>query len=977
MRFGVLGPLEVRTDAGKPVRVRDRKVRALLADLLAHGGATVPAARLIDDLWGAALPADPAATLQARVSQLRRALDDAEPGARALVASRPPGYALAARTDAAAFTDLVARGAHAEALALWRGEPYEEFADEPFTAAERARLTDLYLTAAERHPSLDLAPLVAAHPLRESLAAAHLRALAASGRRADALTAYETLRRHLRDTLGVDPSPPLRALHAALLRQDEAAAVRGAPVAVSSLVGRDGLVAEVRAMVDAGPLVTLAGAGGVGKTRVAMAVAGAVGAHWADLVPLSAGASGGDLRTLLARTLGLRDEPGRDAVAAALRGRVLVLDNCEHVLDAVAAVVPGLLRGGVTVLATSREPLGVEGERVRPVPPLAPDDAGALFRERAAAAAPGFDAEPGVVALICRRLDGLPLALELAASRVRGLSAEDLAARLDDRFALLSAGRRDAPARQRTLRAVLDWSWEPLPEPERAALRRLAVHAGGCTLDAAERVGGATADVLARLVDRSLVVHADGRYRLLESVAAYALERLREAGEEDATRARHRAYYADLAAQADRGLRGPGQGRWLRRLDAEAGNLAALRDVEPLCWYWFLRGRVRAARTALTEPKTARQVVWALAFALLDADAEDAHGDRTSPGRGVERGGAAGRRAGRVAAALAGVADADRAWALWLLASVRSAYGDTGAVAEDAGRALEAFTASGDRWGTAAAHTLLAAQAHMSGELAEAARHGEQGAALFADVGDGWGRMQATETLAALAETTGDYPRAARLHEEAVTIAGDLDLPLERADRLARLGRVALLTGDGARADDLHRRAAALAAAHGDVRREHFADVGLALAARRRGDLDTAETILTRWLPWCRAIDGRHGLALLLAELGYVAEQRGDTDRAGDLHREGLATARATGNPRAVALAREGLAAVAARTGHPEEARRLLAAAARARAASGAPLPPAERHDVDRTLARLARGGPGPDQRRSSPTRTGSWSDER
>uniref|UniRef100_UPI0006269589 ATP-binding protein n=1 Tax=Streptomyces odonnellii TaxID=1417980 RepID=UPI0006269589 len=318
-------------------------------------------------------------------------------------------------------------------------------------------------------------------------------------------------------------------------------------------------------------------------------------------------------------------------LVSALRERrlLLVLDNCEHLVEPVARLAKALLLGapGLRVVATSQEPLGLTGEVVHPAEPLPPADAARLFTERALAAAPGLVLDvPDLAAVdtICRRLDGIPLALELAATRVRALGVRELAGRLDrrlgDRFRVLTAGQRGAPARQRTLRAVIDWSWELLTVPERIVLRRLAVHTDGCTLEAAEAVcaGDGVADddvldLLARLVDRSLVVRTGARFRLLESVGAYAAERLREAGDETAVRHRHLAHYLDLAERAEPGLRGPEQHRWLPLLDAETGNLRAaldtavrresggeaLRLVTALSWYWLLSGRLREARRAL------------------------------------------------------------------------------------------------------------------------------------------------------------------------------------------------------------------------------------------------------------------------------------------------------------------------------------------------------------------------------------------
>ncbi|MFB9197439.1 BTAD domain-containing putative transcriptional regulator [Actinomadura verrucosospora] len=990
MRFGVLGPLEVRTEDGRPVPVPDRKVRALLADLLAHAGRAVSADRLIDDLWGDALPADPPATLRARVSQLRRTLEDAEPGARALVETSPPGYRLAVRTDALDFAVLAGRAADepdpaaraarfAEALALWRGPAFADFADAPFAAPEIARLDELRLAALEGRAearlelgedaalAAELRGAVDEHPFRERLRAAHMRALYRAGRPAEALAAFDDLRVRLRDELGLDPSPALAALHASMLRRDPAVGgPRGnLPADVTPLVGRDAAVRELAALLEESRLVTLHGTGGVGKTRLAVAVARALrGAGEVWLVRLDegleAGASADDAASFTAGVLGLRDDAGSGGGPAArlgeaLGGRraLLVLDNCEHVAEPVARLAAALLRdvADLRVLATSREPLAISGERLWTVPPLDAGAAAALFAARAGLASGPGDAES--IAAICDRLDGVPLALELAATRVRALGVAGLAERLDDRFRLLSSGARDAPPRQRTLRALIDWSWEPLEERERAVLRRLAVHAGGCTLDAAEAVCGADVETLAGLVDRSLVVAGEGpRYRLLETVAAYGAERLREAGEEERARRRHADYYIRLAESAD--LRGPGQRDALRRLRAETGNLRAaldgavragdagraLRLVDAMGWAWFLWGRAgearRAFERALAVPGTAdpasaaRARTWHTGFALLDGDGAD--------------------RDERVREALA--ADGDP-WACWFLGFVRGGFGDLEAIDELAARALDGFRARGDEWGEAAALAVRAGQALSAGDLARARRDGERALRLFGAAGDRWGRLQATETLGLLAEVTGDYARARDLHQSGLRDAEELGLGAEAAGRLARLGRVALLEGDLDRADDLHERGRRLAVREAHRRMEHFAEVGLALAARRRGRLAEAEAVLRRWLDWCRAIEGAPGLAFLLAELGFIAELRGDAAGALDLHTEGLAAARATGHPRAVALAQEGMAGALSLAGRRAEAARALAAASRARAAVGAPLPAAERGDVDRIAARL------------------------
>ncbi|MGV9376680.1 BTAD domain-containing putative transcriptional regulator [Nonomuraea sp. NPDC003707] len=972
VRFGVLGPLEVRAEDGRPVPVAEPKVRALLADLLAHGGGPVSADRLIDDLWGAATGRNPVGTLQARVSQLRRALGD--PG---LVVHGPAGYRLAAHDcDAGRFRSLVerrspdprTRAAELEqALALWRGPAYADFADAAFALPEAARLEETRLAALEEQAEVrlelgrpvDLGDLVARHPLRERLVAAHMTALYRGGRQSEALAAYEGLRRRLGEDLGLDPSPALADLHQAILRQDpgltpasSVAPATNLPAPLTDLVGREGELADVRALLAASRLVTLTGPGGVGKTRLALAAAADAGPDFPDGVWLAELAGAAEPAEAVAAVLGVRDDdaaPLAPRLAGALAGKrmLLVLDNCEHLVEQAAELAAALLRTapGLRVLATSQEPLGVTGESVRVVPPLPEPEAVRLFTARA-------NVPPSeTVATICRRLDGIPLALELAATRVRALGVRELADRLDDRFRLLSAGMRDAPARQRTLRAMIDWSWELLSEPERVVLRRLAVHADGCTLDAAEEVcaepGVDVLDTVARLVDRSLVVRVAGpRYRLLESVTAYCVERLREAGEYDAIRERHARHYTALAERAD--LKGPGQREWLARLDAESANLRlALAGPEPLrlanalAWYWFLRGRLREARRSLSAAlgthaasgaEAARASVWLAGIELLI-------GEPASPVRRAE------------------LDPAGAALADWFLSHVRWAYGDRRAHEVAAERALAAYRELGDQWGVAAALCLRGKLAVGRADLAAMERDGERGLALFRELGDEWGQIEAMDVLDRAAEIRGDYARAARLREEALRLAEELGF--EVSFRVAALGRIAMLSGDYGRADDHHERARRLAVEQSYKSAEENAVLGLALSARRQGRYEEAESYLLSLLDWLRQVRGTPGIAFVMAELGFAAEQRGAAALALARHREGYEAARASGDPRAVALALEGLAGALSldlsldQGGRPVEAARLIGAATAMRAAAGAPLPVGERLDVERIGGRL------------------------
>ncbi len=968
----MLGPLAVWTDDGAPVAVHDTKVRALLADLLLHAPRPVSADRLVEDLWEDRPPRNPTGTLQARVSQLRTALGD-----RSLVIRHPAGYAVAAdRLDLRDFDALLARARDdrddrakaallADALALWRGDALADLADFAFARTAAAALEERRLTALEdwaevrlglgehAETAAELDDAVRRHPLRERLRALHLKALYRTGRQAEALAGYRAFRELLAEELGVDPGPELAALHQAILRHDPALAVPQArpasnlPAPATGLVGRERETRRVCSLLEAHRLVTLTGPGGVGKTRLALEAAGRArdGAWSAELqdgawfVELAACRGAAEVAATVSAALDLPDDV---PLARALRGRrmLLVLDNCEQVVEEVAGLVQELLAASpyLRILATSRQSLAVPAEALAEVPPLDPDAAAELFRARALAAGASLGAEDAeAVAAVCRRLDGLPLALELAATRVRTLGVRELVARLDDRFSALGVELRGVPARQRTLRAMIDWSWDLLTEPERVMLRRLAVHADGCTLEAAEAVSG-PADVLARLVDKSLVVATQGpRYRLLESIAAYAAGRLAESGEEEAVRERHRRHYLELAERAEPLLRGPDQREWLARLDAESANLrlaldgapppVARRLVTALAWYWHLRGRLAEGRAHLAaaagDDPTARAWLAGFAAALGEPGVEPEEGAHPR--------------------------------AAWFLGYVRWAYGDLAANERRILRALAAAEAIGDTWTVAAALAVRSRLALGRGDLETARRDGERGLALFRELGDAWGQVEAGEALGSLAETTGDYERAAELRAEGLHLAERLGLWPQVAFALARLGRTAMLTGDLDRAQDLHERAVRLAAAQSHRSALEFAEVGLGMVARRRGRLEEAERRLGAWLGWLGEVRGTAGTAFVLAELGFVAEQRGDAETALALQQQGYEAARATGDPRAVALALEGLAGARSLAGRASEAAALLAEAAALRESVGAPLPPGERADVDRIRQRIGR----------------------
>ncbi|WP_372347298.1 BTAD domain-containing putative transcriptional regulator [Streptomyces sp. KL116D] len=702
VRYRILGTTQAIRDDGTAVPVGGARLRALLTVLALRPGRTVPAAVLVDEVWGAEPPADAPGALQALIGRLRRALGS---GA---IASADGGYRLTAAPDDIdlfRFERLTGDGARAhadgnaakaadlldDALALWHGPALADLPDRTAEAARwDARQLDARRTRLAARLALGLADTVVpeltalcdAHPLDEPLQALRLRALRDAGRPAEALAAYDHVRRDLADRLGADPGPELRALHTELLTAPPApprhpAATRPAPdtrgpgpgspsvaggprrpapgnlrARLTSFVGRSADIDAIRADLDRVRLVTLLGPGGAGKTRLSQEAAEGLagtapdGVWLAELAPVSDPDS---VPEAVVSALGARETVLRGAGAEELRAAserqgddplvrlvehcadrriVLILDNCEHVIDAAATLAEQLLARcpGVTVLATSREPLGVPGELLYPVEPLPEPYALRLFGERGAAVRPGFTVDQSAettaaVAEICRRLDGLPLAIELAAARLRMLTPRQIADRLDDRFRLLTSGARTALPRQQTLRAVVDWSWDLLDDPERAVLARLSVFSGGCDLPAAEAVCGPDAlDTLGSLVDKSLVVAAPDdsgdagegmRYRLLETVAEYAGDRLDEAGDRTAAERAHLTHYRELARTTDPLLRGAGQRAAIARFERDYENLrtalrhaVAARDeqeaialVLSLSWFWQMRDLRTDART--------------------------------------------------------------------------------------------------------------------------------------------------------------------------------------------------------------------------------------------------------------------------------------------------------------------------------------------------------------------------------------------
>ncbi|AWS44380.1 BTAD domain-containing putative transcriptional regulator [Streptosporangium sp. 'caverna'] len=1018
MQIGMLGSLEVRADGGAVTEMAGARLRTLLIVLALEPDRVVSTARLVDGVWGSRPPVKAVNALQALASRLRRVLPEAR------IESHPAGYRLAIEPDAvdvARFERLVAAGRSAladdaaaaarilrEALGLWRGPALMDVADADFFAAPVARLSELRLVAVEDRIEADLrlgrggeltvelTSLVAEHPLRERPAGALMRALCAAGRPAEALAVYERARETLAEALGADPSPELSALHTAVLRGEVGVAARPVPEAeadgrsrtnlragLTSFVGRDSEVAQVGKLVGEHRLTTLTGPGGSGKTRLAGETARALLERMTDgvwLVELAPVGDGGDVPQAVLSALGVREQAltGRapvgepiDRLAAALRTRsaLLVLDNCEHLIGAAAALADRLLGEcpRLRILATSREPLGIVGEALWPVEPLGlpPRDAGAaealshpsvrLLSDRAGAARPGFTVSertaPAVVR-ICRALDGMPLAIELAAARLRTMTAEQLADRLDDRFRLLTGGGRTALPRHRTLRAAVDWSWDLLAEEERTLLRRLAVFSGGATAEAAERVcmdGAVPADLvpdlLGALADKSLLVASgDGteRYRMLETIREYCLERLEEAGERDRIRRAHAACFVELAETADPHLRRAGQLLWLPRLAADHDNInaavrgaiaagdarTAVRLVAAAGWYWYLdwalSGRkaegAALAAEALAMPGAVDDEVRATACAISALFELNGLGDES---RARDWLATAERLAERTE---------HRHPVLRLVGALgRVPWGARTPTAPPVD-AVDPL-ADEDPWVRATARLNRALTLVAAGRRhAEAEADFQAALAEFRALDERLGISSALTALAGLAEWRGDLATAVSCYEQAVAAVTEVvpgeDVWLMRL----RLAQLRWLLGD------TEGSAAAMAQAERDTERIGLPDALVAVAyakaelARWTGEPRTARTQLTRAEELSRHLTVNWQFrAMIRGSLGYLDAGEGDLDAARAHHADALVWALRSRSAPTISQTLVGIADLALHRGRPHEAARLLAASAAVR----------------------------------------------
>ncbi|MEV8363600.1 BTAD domain-containing putative transcriptional regulator [Streptomyces niveus] len=1025
LRVALLGAFQV-SRGGAALPVAGARLRSLVVRLALAGGRTVTESALVDAVWGEGPPAGPAHALHSLVSRLRRALGSAD-----AVALLPGGYRLALDADGVdvlRFERLAATGRDrvragdplagaavlGEAVALWGERPGAE----PVAVAEVApaaatRLAQLSVEAVADLAEAELAlgrpeeaaarltALLADHPVHERAVALLMDALDAQGRQAEALARYEQVRETIADVLGADPGAALRERHLRLLRAERPAPVAdpvrrrpgNLPAPLTSFIGRDADLARVDTLLASGRLVTVLGPGGAGKTRLAVEAARRRrdrdtyrdGVWLIDLAPVTEPAKVG--AAVLAGTMfqaaaqprsgtwvdgGAGDELDVLVDQLGFRQSLLLVDNCEHLIDAVARLVAALLSRcpGLRVLATSREPLAIDGEALVPLGPLAlpgPDDgveqarraaAVRLFSERAAVVRPDFDVDettlPDVLRLV-RGLDGLPLALELAAARLRTLSLPELADGLSDRFRLLTTGSRAALPRHRTLRAVIAWSWELLGEHERTVAERVSVLPGGVTPASATALCAGTEvpaaripDLLAALVDRSLLQLAPdpGRYRMLETLREYGTDRLAASGDLGTVRDLAAGHFAELTARHDPLLRGPGQLAAMRVIGAEYDNtLAALRHrcdtgdaagavalALSLAWYWQLFGRHTDAAYWLgevlavpgAEPVPRRDL--ARATHLLhrvdtrrgmsaEEAADDRAGLRELAGRLLAQPESAGPYGALVALQLASVQEEKRALAVF----GRWADGD-------------------DVWLSGLAHMLRAEYAENTGRLDRMRADVDAALACFRQAGDRWGQATTLTMRAQLRQYDDDLDGALADLRESWSLADEFGR-LSPADELFRdLRRIDLLLRRG----DTGTALALLDSARERAPRVVSEEMLVLLDALeagfrvRLGDLDRARELLNdaeRALRGEATFPGDHVRTLLGNVRASLCLELGDPAGAARSLTTAYAAALATRDVPILAVVAVTTAALAEAYGRPHESAVLLGAAARLRGA--------------------------------------------
>jgi predicted ATPase/DNA-binding SARP family transcriptional activator len=863
MRFGILGPLQAVGDDGRELALGGRMPRAVLALLLLRANEVVSSDQLVEALWAGAPPASGPKGLHVHVSRLRRALaaGHSDPDGERLVTTAG-GYVLRVGPEELDVQrcerligegrSLLAAGQPDQALAalgaaveLWRGDVLADFQYDAFAQGEIARLGELRAALLEERIAVEmllgreaqvlgeLERLVRDYPYRERLRGQLMLALYRTGRQAEALAAYRAARLALVEELGIEPSVELRQLHEAILAQDgallqtdpgppAAPARAGArtderapghlhlPVPATPLIGRERELAELTALADSRRLITLTGTGGTGKSRLGMALAASLADRYPDgvwWVPLAMVSEARLVPAAIAAALGdIADLP------MYLRGRtlLLVLDNFEHVIEA-ARAVSELLSGapGCGVIVTSRERLGVAAEQEYPVAPLSPHSAVELFIARARQVDPDY--EPGAeIDAICERLDRLPLALELAATRVKLLSGQQLLTRLEQRLPLLAGGRRDLPKRHGTLRATIAWSYDLLSEPEQLLFTRLAVFVGSFELEAAEQICGADLDAMRSLIDKSLVRHSDnGRLSLLQTTREYALEQFDAREEQDDIRARHARWYFALGVADGDGLREGSDDQIRLRQDAANGGLAlawgldhdiaaALPLADALFTPWLGAGRLRELER------------W-YELALADPSSLSPEGR---------------------AKALAGLGNA--------LVFLERPEQARAALIE----ALTLHREAGDEPGETRVLLRLGAAEFIAGAPASALAWAEQALPIYERLDDALGIASTLHRMAEAVRDLGDFERSAALFTRSLEIRRTHGLG-SGAATVHSLGDLFLDAGDMPTAERSYREALTLGLQEGDVRLGAYCLAGLACVAARNKDATAAGRLWT------------------------------------------------------------------------------------------------------------------------------------
>jgi predicted ATPase/DNA-binding SARP family transcriptional activator len=943
-------------DDGAIVEVGGSRLRTLLTALALGDGRIVSAERLIDDLWESSPPSGAPNALQSLVSRLRSAVG------RDFVESHPTGYRLNADIDAGEFEQRVREARQQgpaakaaglrEALAMWRGPALADVAGAPFADAPIARLEGLRRAALQdridadlqlgRHTEVipELEALTTADPLSEQLAVLLIKALYGAGRQADALEVYAATRRALDDQLGIDPSEELEQVRLAVLRHEldlpspAAETPTNLKAHLTSFIGRDADLNRVAKLLGEGRLVTLTGPGGAGKTRLSQEAALRVQTRMPDgvwLVELAPISDPTEVPHAVLGALGLREIAvlnARDRVVVAeldpverlclgLHGKrmLILLDNCEHLVGAAAQLADRLLAEcpEVRILATSREPLGINGETLWPVESLAlpVEDADTveaahspsvrLFTERAVAGRPGFAlsaANVAEVVRICRALDGMPLAIELAAARLRVLSPEQIAVRLSDRFRLLTGGSRTVLPRHQTLRAVVEWSWDLLDEHERIVWRRLSVFQGGATLESAEAVCDDVdvLDGIASLVDKSLLIATDeGRYRMLETIKEYGAERLAASGEEHVTRRAHAEFFIALAEAAEPRLRSRDQLFWLDRLTADHDNIQsavrwaisagdgelAIRFCAGLGWYWWMRGHraegVEIVTAALALPGLEENEAYAAAMALGALISIGGRRDHSEVLEWTAKSQEIARRLDsqnpvlRMMGPLSELFAVDNQDAMAL-------------------KALVPLFVDPDPWLRATAHMMYGGVSLNMGTIKGAEDHYQSALRLFRSQGERWGWSQ---TLAAYAELTawhGDHQRAASMFEESLDLAAELGMNDDNPHWRILFANTLWLLGEYERAEALIARAVRQAERTGDIEGMASVQYQLGEFARMRGDHTEALVRLTSAAEQVALLMGglKQFNAIIVSAIGMCHAAQGEVGAAAVRHAEAL-----------------------------------------------------------------------------------------